>query len=167
MLVAALGHDLGHDGVNTGFHVNSSSDLAMRYNDRSPLENMHAYELFDAMRQTGCNIFEELEGAEKTKARTVVIDAIIGTDMAFHKKHVDDMAGKADLDMEDTHDREELIAQLVHLCDIGASTYMWDESTRWSRMVMTEMQTQVYREQAINLAVSGYMVTKIEQQRAF
>lgn len=61
MLLASLGHDLGHDGVNGGFHVSSSSEMAMRYNDRSPLENMHAYELFDAMRQSGCNIFEELD----------------------------------------------------------------------------------------------------------
>lgn len=63
MLIAGLGHDLGHDGVNTGFHVASTSEMAMRYNDRSPLENMHAYELFDAMRQTGCDIFQVNAGA--------------------------------------------------------------------------------------------------------
>ena len=31
---SALGHDAGHDGVNNGFHVQSGSDLALRYNVR-------------------------------------------------------------------------------------------------------------------------------------
>ena len=30
MLIAGLGHDLGHDGVNTHFHVASNTDLALR-----------------------------------------------------------------------------------------------------------------------------------------
>lgn len=57
----------------------------LRYNDRSPLENMHAYELFDAMRQKDCDILAPLEAGEKLSARKVIIDAIIGTDMAFRE----------------------------------------------------------------------------------
>ena len=42
LLVAAIGHDAGHDGVNNGFHVQKVTDLTMVYNDESPLENLHA-----------------------------------------------------------------------------------------------------------------------------
>jgi len=54
-LVGALAHDVGHPGLNNLFLVKSKHPLALTYNDRSPLENMHAsvlYEVFmpcDAM----------------------------------------------------------------------------------------------------------------------
>jgi hypothetical protein len=32
-LVAAICHDFGHDGFNNGFHINSLSERAIRYND--------------------------------------------------------------------------------------------------------------------------------------
>ena len=38
--MAALGHDIGHPGVNNGFLSEVGHELAMQYNDRSPLENM-------------------------------------------------------------------------------------------------------------------------------
>ena len=59
--------------------------------------------------------------------------------------------------MNDHHEREEMLSNLVHLCDIGACTYQWDECVRWARMIMTEMNTQVFREDAIGLPLSTYM----------
>eukprot|EP00913_Durusdinium_trenchii_P002266 g2092.t1 len=41
LLIAAAGHDLGHLGVNNQFLVETNHDVAVKYNDRSPLENMH------------------------------------------------------------------------------------------------------------------------------
>ena len=35
LLVAALGHDVDHSGQNNAFHVATSSELAIVYNDRS------------------------------------------------------------------------------------------------------------------------------------
>ena len=37
-LIAAAAHDYKHDGVNNAFHINTGSDLALRYNDISVLE---------------------------------------------------------------------------------------------------------------------------------
>jgi len=42
ILVAALGHDIGHPGVNNLFLVRSREAVARTYNDVSVLENMHA-----------------------------------------------------------------------------------------------------------------------------
>jgi hypothetical protein len=41
-LIAAAGHDVAHTGTNNAFHIASGSELALRYNDVSVLENMHA-----------------------------------------------------------------------------------------------------------------------------
>lgn len=156
MLVASVGHDMGHVGLNTQFLVTFESELAMMYNDKSPLENMHSRETFQVMQMSGCDVLSML-GDDKRNCRRIIIDAIIGTDMAFHKKHVDHLSAKHTVSMDLASDREMMLGMLVHLCDIGASSFAWDEAVRWSRMVMTEFQTQVFREESNGLPVSGYM----------
>merc|ERR1719237_341881 len=42
MLVAGLGHDVGHPGRNNGFLSQTRHALAVTYNERSILENFHA-----------------------------------------------------------------------------------------------------------------------------
>lgn len=41
-LMASCAHDVGHDGVNNYFHVKMWTEVATRWNDISPLENLHA-----------------------------------------------------------------------------------------------------------------------------
>ena len=50
LLVAALSHDLGHFGRTNQFLVETKHELALRYNDKSPLENMHCAALFQLCR---------------------------------------------------------------------------------------------------------------------
>jgi len=38
LLLSAMGHDLGHPGLNNGFHINASTELGITYNDKSCLE---------------------------------------------------------------------------------------------------------------------------------
>jgi len=157
MLIAGMGHDAGHDGVNTTFHVESKSELAHCYNDKSPLENMHARDTFAAMQKKDCDILGTLDGPDFKRARQLIVDSIIGTDMAFHKKHVDELSAKHDLNMEDKSERDMVMALLVHLVDVGAMSYSWDQAPRWSRMVMTEFQAQVNQEKSEGMVVSGFM----------
>merc|ERR1711874_821817 len=42
LLLAALGHDVEHEGFNNTFLINKRAELAIRYNDLSVLENHHA-----------------------------------------------------------------------------------------------------------------------------
>jgi len=46
LLFAALIHDLEHTGRTNNFHVNTATDLALLYNDRSVLENHHVSAAF-------------------------------------------------------------------------------------------------------------------------
>jgi hypothetical protein len=41
LLISAIGHDVGHPGVNNGFLVVLNAPLAQLYNDRSVLESFH------------------------------------------------------------------------------------------------------------------------------
>ena len=52
MVLSASAHDAGHLGVNNQFLTATQHDLALRYNDQSPLENMHCATLFFLMRDS-------------------------------------------------------------------------------------------------------------------
>jgi hypothetical protein len=60
IIIAALGHDIGHPGLTNGFQINASSDMALTYNDISCLENFHASKLFRTIKKDETNIFENL-----------------------------------------------------------------------------------------------------------
>ncbi|KAL8448233.1 hypothetical protein Emag_004001 [Eimeria magna] len=46
MCLAALGHDVGHPGLNNAFLVSTNQSIALVYNDNAVLENYHAYLTF-------------------------------------------------------------------------------------------------------------------------
>jgi hypothetical protein len=59
LLLSAMAHDMGHDGLNNSFHKNTLSQLAMLYNDQSIQENHHINMLFAGMQEyPEINIFE-------------------------------------------------------------------------------------------------------------
>jgi 3',5'-cyclic-nucleotide phosphodiesterase len=101
-LVAAAAHDYKHDGVNNAFHINTHSELATLYNDRSVLENMHAAELFRLMKVKKFNIFSILSPEEFTEARKIATSAILGTDMTKHFNHIADFQSRLAAEAEFT-----------------------------------------------------------------
>jgi len=84
LLVSAISHDLGHPGLNNTFLIETSHELALSYNDKSPLENMHCARLFELVNQAKCNVFASLTKQTYYDVRKVCIDAILHTDNAQH-----------------------------------------------------------------------------------
>ncbi|KAG2485174.1 hypothetical protein HYH03_016064 [Edaphochlamys debaryana] len=81
---AAIVHDYGHPGLTNDFLINTADPLAVRYNDRSPLENHHAAASFSAMRRPELDFTASLSKSEKAAFRKQVIDMILATDMKQH-----------------------------------------------------------------------------------
>lgn len=77
LLVAAIGHDLDHPGLNNAFLVNSSSPLALRYNDQSVLENHHAATTFAVLGDPKCNVLAGLSDEQRKEARKLIISTIL------------------------------------------------------------------------------------------
>lgn len=86
VLASAISHDLGHRGYNNPFLIDTGHELALRYNDSSPLENMHCARLFEIVASPRTNIFAELSRKEFQDVRKVCIEVILHTDA---KKHFD------------------------------------------------------------------------------
>merc|ERR1712226_1499218 len=84
IMIAGLAHDLGHPGVNNQFLIETSHDLAMKYNDHAPLENMHCSTMFMILSDTDANIFALVSRDLFKEIRKGVVGAILHTDMAKH-----------------------------------------------------------------------------------
>merc|ERR1719181_1694661 len=84
LLVAALCHDLGHFGKTNQFLVETGHSLALRYNDKSPLENMHCATMFEICRDSSNDVFLKTTAQIRKEVRKVCISAILHTDNANH-----------------------------------------------------------------------------------
>nr|DBA16495.1 TPA: hypothetical protein GDO54_003883 [Pyxicephalus adspersus] len=60
LMTAAVCHDLDHPGYNNTYQINAHTELAIRYNDISPLENHHCAVAFQILAQPENNIFSNV-----------------------------------------------------------------------------------------------------------
>jgi len=70
--------------LNNSFIVETKHELALRYNDRSPLENMHTAKMFQLLANQPCNIFEMFNKDQFQEVRSICIEAILHTDNSLH-----------------------------------------------------------------------------------
>ena len=73
LLAAAICHDLDHPGYNNAYQINARTELALRYNDISPLENHHCAVAFEILESKDCNIFQNLSKEQFRKLREGMI----------------------------------------------------------------------------------------------
>jgi hypothetical protein len=78
LLITAIGHDVGHPGVNNGFLVTLNAPLAQLYNDRSVLESFHCAAYSQILRRYWPSTFCD------NKMRNLMISSILATDMGMH-----------------------------------------------------------------------------------
>jgi len=90
ILVSACGHDVGHDGFNNAFLIETAHELALRYNDKSPLEMMHCARLFEIANDPRNNVFSELTKQDYKEARGTCTEVILHTDAARHFEMIKD-----------------------------------------------------------------------------
>jgi hypothetical protein len=83
-VTACFGHDLDHRGKNNNFEIHTLSKLAIRYHDKSPLEQHHAAILFKILGAEESNIMENLPSEHAKEIRATMIENILATDMKFH-----------------------------------------------------------------------------------
>jgi len=90
--LAGLAHDLGHPGVNNQYLVEIADKLALTYNDKSPLENMHCSTLFMILKEPETDVFALLERSRYKDIRKGLIEAILHTDMMLHFDMIKELA---------------------------------------------------------------------------
>lgn len=158
LLVGALCHDVDHRGYNTAFEVATRSELALRYNDNSPLENHHCAKTFQlAFNGDGnCNIFKDMSNDFYQPMRKTMVQAILGTDMKHHGEHVKHVSQFESA--SDIGDKAGFIVELMmHCADIANPFMPLEISKQWSAQLCKEFTNQVEAEKRLGIPVTPFM----------
>ena len=79
LLLSAIIHDYDHSGTTNNFHVQSSSNLAILYNDKSVLENHHVAAFFKTMLDNDCFILGNMSQSDFREFRSLMIEMVLHT----------------------------------------------------------------------------------------
>ncbi|XP_016149337.1 calcium/calmodulin-dependent 3',5'-cyclic nucleotide phosphodiesterase 1A-like [Sinocyclocheilus grahami] len=91
MVFAAAIHDFEHTGTTNNFHIQTRSEVAILYNDRSVLENHHVSAAYRLMQEDEMNILVNLSKDDWRELRTLVIEMVMSTDMSCHFQQIKTM----------------------------------------------------------------------------
>lgn len=162
-LFAACIHDVDHPGLTNQFLINSSSELALMYNDESVLENHHLAVAFKLLQNEGCDIFCNMSKKQRQTLRKMVIDMVLSTDMSKHMSLLADLktmvetkkvAGSGVLLLDNYTDRIQVLENLVHCADLSNPTKPLALYRRWVDLLMEEFFLQGDREREARMDIS-------------
>ena len=148
LIISAIGHDVGHPGVNNAFLIACNHPLAQTYNDKSVLENYHCAAYSQLLRRHWPSL------SSIPNFRTLLISTILATDMQRHfeymsnlhdlKNKVDSCDGHVDewSDKDKASTRELLMALMMKAADISNVARPFDISATWARILMDEFARQ-------------------------
>ncbi|KAM3143121.1 hypothetical protein pb186bvf_004707 [Paramecium bursaria] len=154
MFISAAAHDLQHPGKNNLFLNHTRDPLAIKYNDRSPLENHHASTLFMIIRQNDLLSGISLTDYKYFRERTVTM--ILSTDNALHGKDFNKLKARlASTDFDPINkDKGICMDALLHGADISNPFKPWNNYYAWTIRVLEEFWQQGDREKELGLPIS-------------
>ncbi|KAF2430245.1 HD-domain/PDEase-like protein [Tothia fuscella] len=157
LLVSAIGHDVGHPGVNNAFLVALNAPLAQLYNDRSVLESFHCAAYSQILRRYWPSAFEDI------CMRRRMINSILATDMGLHFKYMTDLGNLQEklahngnsLDGWNLKIREEYrdltCGLLIKCADISNVARKFDVAAQWASILTDEFSNQGNMEIELNI----------------
>jgi hypothetical protein len=84
MVLSACIHDVAHPGVTAKYLIATGHPLAIEYNDRSPLENMHVATAFRTWLKPDNNFTKYMPKSLFKELRRLIIELVIATDNDLH-----------------------------------------------------------------------------------
>jgi len=161
LLIAAIAHDLSHPGVNNGFLSEIGHELALQYNDRSPLENMHCAKLYMIVAREETNVFSKLTQEQYRQSRKKCIEAILHTDMMGHQAMVKDLQMMLQMNSEifttrhdgtppavemevfSSDERKMLVLDcILHSADVSNPCRTWEVTQAIAHLILEEFFAQ-------------------------
>lgn len=162
LLISAIGHDVGHPGVNNFFLVKLNAPLAQLYNDNSVLEAFHCAAFSQILRRHWPAAFKD------NHLRKLLISSILATDMGVHQKFMQRMGSfqerfyennrtvegwkPQDVDMYKT-----LVCGLLIKCaDISNVARPWKVAKRWTQILQEEFANQGEMEREVGMETAMF-----------
>lgn len=136
LLLAALIHDVGHNGVSNMYHVESGSPLALLYNDKSVLENHHSSYGFQIILRN--RILENLSADQYRHFRNLAICSILYTDLSKHSKFLEKLKALNTREVSNEEIRKILVIAILKCSDISNPIKPFNISKKWGEAIQTE-----------------------------
>jgi hypothetical protein len=172
LYTSAIIHDFKHPGYTNAFHSNNLTDLALTYNDKSVLENMHISEAFKILMRPDCNFIENFSMTEFKELRKRIIECVLATDMIHHAKIITQLKTKATMLEIDNgsnidklvnpdtktyfEDRQEILNLMIHLGDLSHNSKSFEISQTWTNLLYEEFYKQGDHERSLNVPISMF-----------
>eukprot|EP00063_Salmo_salar_P054306 XP_014029141.1 PREDICTED: high affinity cGMP-specific 3',5'-cyclic phosphodiesterase 9A-like isoform X3 [Salmo salar] len=172
MLTSAACHDLDHTGYNNAYQINARTELALRYNDISPLENHHCAVAFEILEKNENNIFRNLTTEQYKRIREGIIKCILATDMTRHNEILNKFKSILPVfDFSNKDHRDVLMMIMIKVSDISNEARPMDVAEPWLDCLLQEFYNQSDMEKLEGLPVTPFMdrdkVTKPSSQTGF
>lgn len=158
LIISAVGHDVGHPGVNNLFLVTLNAPLAQLYNDRSVLESFHCAAFSQILRRYWPKAFEDVA------LRKLMINSILATDMSVHSNYINDL-DKLNKELEEqptfasdlangkiVETRTLLCCLLIKCADISNVARKFTVATEWAEILTDEFANQAKMESELDMA---------------
>ncbi|XKL67659.1 hypothetical protein PGB90_003150 [Kerria lacca] len=173
LITSCICHDLDHPGYNNLYQVNARTELALRYNDISPLENHHCSVAFHILDLPDANIFENFSSDMFRTVREGIIRCILATDMARHNEILTQFrdAVTEGFDFKNQLHINLLCMILIKVADISNEARPMNVAEPWLDKLFKEFFTQSDTEKKEGLPVTPFMdrdkITKPSSQCSF
>jgi hypothetical protein len=156
LVFAAICHDIGHPGLNNSFLVATGHELALKYNDQSCLENMHANRAFSIIQSEGSRLTSNLTKADYQRFRKLALNAILSTDLQVHFSKLTEFRGNLDkkLDFSDEKFRSLALQISLKCADIGHGAKKLEIHIDWTNLITKEFFNQGDSEKKAGIPVS-------------
>ncbi|XP_042903674.1 3',5'-cyclic-AMP phosphodiesterase 4C isoform X4 [Parasteatoda tepidariorum] len=163
ILFSAAIHDVDHPGVTNQYLINSSSELALMYNDESVLENHSLAVAFKLLQDEACNIFATLNKKQLLSLRKMAIDMVLATDMSKHMNLLADLktmvetkkvSGSGMVLLDNYTERIQVLQNMVHCADLSNPTKPLDVYKQWVDLIMEEFFQQGDKERSQGMDIS-------------
>lgn len=159
LLITAIGHDVGHPGVNNGFLIVLNTPLAQLYNDRSVLESFHCAAYSQILRRYWPAAFND------SKMRNLMTSSILATDMGLHFDYMKKLGNTQDKLAESNttdgwngrmfEDQTALACALLIKCaDISNVARRHDAALQWMHILSDEFSRQAFMENQLSIKSS-------------
>ncbi|XP_035383691.1 calcium/calmodulin-dependent 3',5'-cyclic nucleotide phosphodiesterase 1C [Electrophorus electricus] len=153
MIFAAAVHDYEHTGTTNNFHIQTRSDTAILYNDRSVLESHHVSAAYRLLQDDDeMNILYNLSKDDWREFRALVVEMVLATDMSCHFQQVKIM--KNFLQQPEGVDKPKALSLVLHTADISHPAKNWDLHHRWTTSLLEEFFRQGDKEAELGLPFS-------------
>merc|ERR1712130_254604 len=153
------------------FEINTESELAIRYNDNSVLENMHISLAWNLLKNNNSNILCNMTKTQKKRFRKVLIESVLATDMSQHSLHSETLEKLVEKyenveKLEEITEREKFSNQFLpialHTADLGNLCKEIKYYNEWVDRLMNEFFNQGDKERELNISPISFLCDRFK-----